>query len=60
MANVFRSRVDSFKKEMRDMRNLLEGKTVNQFPIFIMWIVMTFTLFTFAYIYFNKILARQT
>lgn len=60
MAKFFTSRVRELKKETRQIKNFMNGKTVNQFPIIMLSIVLFTFLFLSLYIYFNVIRPKSS
>ena len=55
MSKFINSRIKEFRKEFRSMTNFFEGKTLNQFPILLFFIVFLATMLTMAYLYLNVI-----
>jgi len=60
MAKFFTSRVKELKKETRQVKDFLNGKTVNEFPMILLTIIVIAFIFTSLYLYFNVLRNKNT
>jgi hypothetical protein len=60
MAKFFTSRVNELKKETRQVKDFLNGKTVNEFPMILLTIIVIAFIFTSLYLYFNVLRNKNT
>ena len=60
MAKFFTSRVNELKKETRQVKDFLNGKTVNGFPMILLTIIVIAFIFTSLYLYFNVLRNKNT